>query len=91
MTLSLYGLRKNEDIDFFILDNKRIKKIRKTFIHSYVVLKSQKELFDSDKGDRKHFRTKLEGGKQEVLVVTPINKKQEDTHSSSSLNLINTF
>ena len=48
------------------------KKIWKTFIQSYVVLKSQKELFDINKEGRKHFRTKLEGGQQEVLEVEPI-------------------
>jgi|TARA_B100001971_G_scaffold214511_1_gene252348 hypothetical protein len=53
-----------------------LNKIRKTFIQSYVVLKSQKELFDKSKKDRKHFRTKLTGEQQEVLRVNPLNEKQ---------------
>lgn len=39
-----------------------LNKIRKTFIQSYVVLKSQKELFDKKNKTRKHFRTSLTGG-----------------------------
>jgi len=53
-----------------------LKKIRKTFIQSYVILKSQKELFDLSKKERKHFRTQLGGGQQEVLILEPINSKQ---------------
>ena len=49
-------------------------KVRRTFIHSYVILKSQKELFDLTKTGRKHFRTKLTGGQQEVLTIRPIDK-----------------
>lgn len=47
-------------------------KLRQTFIQSYVILKSQKEIFDIEKGKGKHFRTKLEGGQQEVMIFTPV-------------------
>ncbi len=50
-----------------------LKKLRKTFIQSYVVLKSQKEFFDiSKKENQKHFRTNLKGGQQEVLILKPL-------------------
>jgi len=52
------------------------KKIRKTFIQSYVILKSQKELFDIEKEKGEHFRTQLLGGQQEVLILQPLNFKQ---------------
>jgi len=52
-----------------------LKKIRKTFIQSYVILKSQKEFFDVSKKEREHFRTNLSGGQQEVLILKPINQK----------------
>lgn len=58
-------------------NNKQLlKKIRKTFIQSYVILKSQKELFDIKKEEGKHFRTQLSGGQQEVLILQPLNSKQ---------------
>ena len=53
-----------------------LKKIRKTFIQSYVILKSQKELFDIEKEEGEHFRTQLLGGQQEVLILQPLNSKQ---------------
>jgi len=49
-----------------------LKRLRKTFIQSYTILKSQKELFDISKKKRKYFRTKLMGGQQEVLIIKPI-------------------
>ena len=52
-----------------------LKFFRKTFIWSYTVLKSQKELFDS-KESEKQFRSKLEGGQQEVLILQPIDHSQ---------------
>ena len=53
-----------------------LKEIRSTFIYSYVVLKSQKELFDiSKKNGRTKFRTNLEGGMQEVLTASPKDAK----------------
>ena len=59
-------------------DNNRtlLKKLRKTFIQSYVILKSQKELFDIGKEKGKHFRTSLAGGQQEVLIFQPLNSKE---------------
>ena len=51
-----------------------LKRLRKTFIQSYVILKSQKELFYKNK-DKKQFRTNLTGGQQEVLIVQPIDYK----------------
>lgn len=49
-----------------------LAKLRKTFIYSYVIIKSQKELFDHEKRDRKYFRTAMAGGEQEVLELRPI-------------------
>jgi len=53
-----------------------LKKLRKTFIQSYVILKSQKELFDIEKEKGEHFRTQLLGGQQEVLILQPLSSKQ---------------
>jgi hypothetical protein len=36
-----------------------LTKIRKTFIQSYTILKSQKELFNKENEKGKHFRTNL--------------------------------
>jgi hypothetical protein len=62
-----YGIRYDQDPDL-------LKKLRKTFIQSYVILKSQKELFDS-KEKMKQFRSKLSGGQQEVLILQPVDFK----------------
>ena len=59
-----YGIRYDSDADL-------LKRLRKTFIYSYIVLKSQKELFDS-KEERNQFRSKFPGGQQEVLILQPI-------------------
>lgn len=69
----VYQLRWDRDINKDFL-----KKIRETFIQSYIILKSQKELFDiaKIKSKRKHFRTKLPGGQQEVLIFELVNDKQ---------------
>jgi len=53
-----------------------LKKLRKTFIQSYVILKSQKEFFDVSKEEGKHFRTDLTGGQQEVLILKPLTPKK---------------
>ncbi|WP_297099323.1 GIY-YIG nuclease family protein [uncultured Draconibacterium sp.] len=54
-------------------NNELLSKLRTTFVQSYIVLKSQKELFDKNSSkEGKHFRTKLAGGQQEVIVFTPI-------------------
>jgi len=55
-------------------DNDFLKKLRKTFIQSYIILKSQKELFDS-KESQEQFRSKLTGGQQEVLIFQPIDSQ----------------
>lgn len=52
--------------------------LRKTFIQSYVVLKGQKELFDSDNTEGKYFRSKLESKQQEVLCLRPITPSKVD-------------
>lgn len=46
-----------------------LNKLRKTFIQSYIILKSQKESFDIIKKEHKYFRTRLSGGQQEILKV----------------------
>lgn len=51
-----------------------LKKLRRTFIQSYIVLKGQREAFVLKKTKKAHFRTMLPGGQQEVLIfhiVTP--------------------
>lgn len=53
-----------------------LTKIRKTFIQSYITLKSQKELFDDKKEGNEHFRTKMKSGSQEVLIARPINENK---------------
>lgn len=47
-----------------------LNKLRKTFIQSYIILKSQKELFDIENKEGKHFRTKEH---QEAILFYPIN------------------
>lgn len=53
-----------------------LRKLRRTFILSYVRLKGQKELFDSNKGQRKFFRGHLEASQQEVMEFRPISSKK---------------
>ena len=53
-----------------------LTKLRRTFIQSYIILKSQKELFDSHNEENKHFRTAMEGGQQEVIIFHPISSKE---------------
>lgn len=65
----MYHLRWDNNQDL-------LRKIRKTFIQSYVILKSQKELFDAEKKEGHHFRTRLTGGQQEVLMVQPLSPKE---------------
>ena len=50
-----------------------LAKLRKTFIQSYVISKSQKELFDIDKKGKKYFRSKF---LQEALKIRPINYRR---------------
>jgi hypothetical protein len=65
----VYQLRWDNNKEF-------LRKLRKTFIQSYVILKSQKELFELSNSDGKHFRTNLAGGQQEVLIFEPIRKNK---------------
>lgn len=62
----VYQLRWDNNKEF-------LNKLRKTFIQSYIILKSQKELFDIDKKGKKYFRSKF---LQEALKIRPINDKQ---------------
>jgi len=62
----VYQIRWDSQKDF-------LYKLRKTFVQSYVILKSQKELFDKKNATQKHFRTHMEGGQQEVMIFSPIN------------------
>lgn len=52
-------------------NKKLLQKLRKNFIQSYVVLKGQKELFDSV-DQVKGFRGSLTGKQQEVLCIQPV-------------------
>jgi hypothetical protein len=63
----VYQIRWDTSRDF-------LYKLRKSFIQSYVILKSQKELFDNNNVEEKYFRTNLEGGQQEVIMFTPNSK-----------------
>jgi hypothetical protein len=76
--LSYINRKKASPVYQIRWDNNKelLKKVRKTFIQSYVILKSQKELFDIEKKEKKHFRTQLEGGQQEVIAFQPISSKK---------------
>lgn len=62
---SVYQIRWDNNKEF-------LYRLRQTFVQSYVILKSQKELFDKEEREQKHFRTNLEGGQQEVMIFYPI-------------------
>lgn len=51
-----------------------LKKLRETFIYSYVVFKSKKE--KADKKEGKQFRSKVRRGDREVVILQPINSKE---------------
>lgn len=52
--------------------NHELKRIlRKKFVHSYIILKSKKELFELDKRGKKHFRSKLEHEVLEIISHGP--------------------
>lgn len=53
-------------------NNEFLKELRKTFIQSYIVLKSKKELFDIEKESGKHFRTKKHN---EAILFSPFDYK----------------
>lgn len=66
---SVYQLRWDADREF-------LKVFRKDFIHSYVILKSQKELHENDSARTKKFRGKMDAGNQEVVSIRPISSSQ---------------
>ena len=51
-----------------------LKKIRETFIYSYVVFKSKKE--EADLIGDKQFRSRLEKGQREVIVIQPVSARE---------------
>ena len=51
---TVYQIRWDNNKEF-------LNRLRQVFIQSYIILKSQKELFDKNSIDDKHFRTMLEG------------------------------
>ena len=77
---NVYQIRWDSNRDFSY-------KLRKTFIQSYVILKSQKELFDNNNLLKKHFRTNLEGGQQEVSIFFP--KKNNEIEVSVFIKIEN--
>ncbi len=62
---TVYQIRWDNNTEFLL-------KLRQTFIQSYIIIKSQKELFDKNNKEQKHFRTSMDGGQQEVLIFNPI-------------------
>ena len=66
---NVYQLRWDNNKEF-------LYKLRQSFIQSYVIIKSKKELFDKGNVENKHFRTKLSGGQQEVVIFKPISKTE---------------
>lgn len=60
-------------------DRDFLSTLRREFIHSYVILKSQKELHSKLKKEKsvsKKFRSNLSGGQQEVVSVRPLSSGQ---------------
>jgi len=66
---SVHQIRWDSNKDF-------LSKLIKSFVQSYVILKSQKELFDKKLSTKKYFRTNMKGGQQEVIRFSPINSKK---------------
>lgn len=66
---NVYQLRWDTDKDFLQL-------IRKEYINSYVILKSQKELHENTAGNMKKFRGHMEAGNQEVMTLRPISASE---------------
>lgn len=65
---NVYQLRYDIDKDL-------LKVLRKDFINSYVILKSQKELHENTVGGKKKFRGKMNAGSQEVMTLRPVSEK----------------
>lgn len=61
-TSNVYQLRWDSDKELLAV-------IRKDFINSYVILKSQKELHENTSGGEKKFRGHLNAGNQEVVTL----------------------
>lgn len=76
--LSHFNLKKTDSVYQLRWDNSKdfLLKLRTTFIQSYVILKSQKELFEKGKTGNEHFRTNLEGGQQEVIIFQPLTNNE---------------
>jgi len=53
-------------------DKNLLSVIRKDFINSYVILKSQKELHENISGGLKKFRGHMDAGNQEVIALKTI-------------------
>ena len=66
---SVYQIRWDTNKNF-------LYKLRRAFVQSYVILKSQKELFDKEDSEQKHFRTKMVGGQQEVAIFLPVSANE---------------
>lgn len=66
---NVYQLRWDTDKDLLSL-------FRKEFIHSYVILKSQKELHENNLNKSKKFRGHVEDGNQEVVSIRPISPNE---------------
>lgn len=66
---NVFQLRWDIDKDF-------LKVLRREYINSYVILKSQKELYENTKSDLKKFRSHMEAGNQEVMSLRSISKSE---------------
>ena len=62
---NVYQLRWDMDKDF-------LNVLRREYINSYVILKSQKELHENSKSDLKKFRSHMDAGNQEVMTLRPV-------------------
>ena len=65
---NVYQLRWDTDKDFLQL-------LRREYINSYVILKSQKELHENASGSKK-FRGSMTAGNQEVMAVRPVSSAE---------------
>jgi len=66
---NVYQLRWDSDKNLLSI-------IRKDFINSYVILKSQKELHENTSGGLKKFRGHMDAGSQEVLTLKSISPNE---------------
>ncbi|RLG11179.1 hypothetical protein DRN69_08085 [Candidatus Pacearchaeota archaeon] len=56
-------------------DKDLLNKLREVFIQTYIITESQRRFNDLQKKNSRKFRSRLQGGQQEVLEIIPINKK----------------